>query len=202
LKQAILLLTLLLFIALFIALQMNMATLLLAVCALPLVAAYPFMKRITWWPQAFLGLTFNWGALMGWVAVRGNLGWPAVALYVGGIFWTLGYDTIYAHQDKDDDSKIGVKSTALRLGAQSKYWIAGFYAAAFFAWALAGILAYSSIFYFIGLFCVTLHFAWQIKQVNLGDSLSCMRIFRSNMALGWLLFGGMIAANFYGLLSM
>ena len=139
LAEALVLLGLLLIVALDIAVQMNRGVIILAVLSLALVAAYPFMKRITWWPQAFLGLTFNWGALMGWAAVTGAIGLPALLLYAGGIAWTLGYDTIYAHQDKEDDIRIGVKSTALKLGEKSRQWIAGFYAAAVFCWFLAGM---------------------------------------------------------------
>ena len=109
----------LLAVGLVILLQLNRTAVLLGLAALPLVALYPFMKRITWWPQAWLGLTFNWGALMGWAAVTGGLAWPAVALYGAGIAWTLGYDTIYAHQDRRDDVVAGVKSSARETGRAS-----------------------------------------------------------------------------------
>jgi 4-hydroxybenzoate polyprenyltransferase len=165
----------------------------LAAASLLLVAAYPFMKRITWWPQAFLGLTFNWGALMGSAAVTGHIGIPAVLLYAGGIAWTLGYDTIYAHQDKEDDMKIGVKSTALLFGQKSKQWITGFYIAALLLWASAGIFNHNGWPYYIGIAFVVVHFAWQMKRVKLGDAESCLAIFRSNTNLGWLLFAGLWA---------
>ena len=125
--QAFLFLGLLLAVGLAVLLQLNPYTVVMGVLALPLVVTYPFMKRITYWPQSWLGLTFNWGALMGWAAVRGELAAPAVALYVAGIFWTLSYDTIYAHQDKADDLLVGVKSSALRLGAGTRPWLFGFY---------------------------------------------------------------------------
>ena len=108
-------------------LQFNLFAVGLGASSLLLVAVYPFAKRVTYWPQAVLGLTFNWGALLGWAAVRGDLGWPAVVLYAAGLLWTLGYDTIYAHQDKEDDILIGVKSTALKLGAATKPWLWAFY---------------------------------------------------------------------------
>jgi 4-hydroxybenzoate polyprenyltransferase len=161
-----------------------------AVASLAPVAAYPFMKRITWWPQAFLGLTFNWGALMGSAAVTGAVGLPALLLYAGGIFWTLGYDTIYAHQDKEDDLKIGVKSTALRLGKDSRVWIMGFYLAAVIFWGLAGMAGHNGWPYFLGLALVAGHFYWQAESVKLDDPASCMRVFRSNTVLGWFFFAG------------
>lgn len=105
---------------LLVLLSLNEFTVWLGIASLLPVAIYPFMKRITYWPQAVLGIAFNWGALVGWTAVRGDLGWPAVLLYVAGILWTLGYDTIYAHQDKEDDAVVGVKSTALRLGDRTR----------------------------------------------------------------------------------
>ena len=121
--QALCFLGLQLGIGLAILLCLNGAALAWGAASLLLVIPYPFMKRITWWPQAWLGLTFNWGALLGWVAVTGRLDAAPLALYAAGLFWTLGYDTIYAHQDKEDDILIGVKSTALRLGAATPAWL-------------------------------------------------------------------------------
>src|SRR6266851_1400221 len=106
---------------------LNRPSQLLGIAVLGLIASYPFMKRITWWPQLFLGLNFNWGALIGWTAVSGRLAWPPLLLYLGGILWTLGYDTIYAHQDKEDDARIGVKSAALALGPRTRPWLLAFY---------------------------------------------------------------------------
>lgn len=193
LTEAFVLLALLLFIALDIVIQMNHTVLYLAIASLLLVGAYPFMKRLTWWPQAFLGLAFNWGALMGWAAVTGGVSLAAFALYLGGIGWTLGYDTIYAHQDKEDDMKIGVKSTALKLGAASRRWIAGFYAAAVVLWALAGIVNHNGWAYYLGLAAVAAHFCWQALSVKLDDAASCLRVFKSNAMIGWLLFAGLWA---------
>src|SRR5438045_8313561 len=116
------------------------------------------MKRITYWPQLFLGLNFNWGALLGWAAVTGSISWPALLLYAGGICWTLGYDTIYAHQDKLDDARIGVKSTALRLGINTKQAVAGFYALAVLLWGLAGLAGGSHIWLLPALAAAALHF--------------------------------------------
>lgn len=124
-------------VGLLILVQLNLFAIAMGVASLLLVGTYPLMKRITWWPQAFLGLTFNWGALMGWAAVRGDIGWPAVLLYAGGILWTLGYDTVYAHQDREDDAHVGIKSTALLFGNDSRRWVGGFYTGAFIFWLLA-----------------------------------------------------------------
>src|SRR6185437_5384766 len=126
-----------------------------------LIATYPFMKRIIYWPQFFLGLNFNWGALMGWAAVRGDLEMPALWLYLGGIAWTLGYDTIYAHQDKDDDVLIGVKSSALALGRWTRPFLFLFYAVAVALWAAAGASAGLGLFYRAALICVAFQLCWQ-----------------------------------------
>ena len=126
---------------LLVLLQFNAFAVALGASSLLLVVVYPFAKRVTYWPQVVLGLTFNWGALLGWAAVRGDLGWPAVVLYAAGLLWTLGYDTIYAHQDKEDDILIGVKSTALKLGPATKPWLWAFYAGATVLLALVGALA-------------------------------------------------------------
>jgi 4-hydroxybenzoate polyprenyltransferase len=186
-KQAMILLVILLAAAACIALALGWKTILWAALSLPLVVTYPFMKRISWWPQLFLGFTFNWGALMGWVAVAGSVQWAAVLLYIGGIFWTLGYDTIYAHQDKRDDAKIGVKSTALRLG-NNKRPIEIFYLLAVGSWALAGWVAGSGPWLFALLLLAQLQLGWQICNVDLGNPASCRRMFKSNLWLGFLLF--------------
>ena len=140
-RQAIAFMIALCLAGLLVLLQFNLFAVGLGASSLLLVAVYPFAKRVTYWPQAVLGLTFNWGALVGWAAVRGDLGWPAVVLYAAGLLWTLGYDTVYAHQDKEDDILIGVKSTALKLGAATKPWLWAFYGGAIALLALAGALA-------------------------------------------------------------
>src|SRR5205823_4764047 len=146
--------------------SLNRASILLGIAVLALIAIYPFMKRITWWPQLFLGLNFNWGALLGWTAVTGGLGWPPVLLYLGGICWTLGYDTIYAHQDKEDDARIAVKSSALALGARTRPFLFGFYAAALALWASAGTSAGLSVLVWAGLAGAGLQLYWQAAHVN------------------------------------
>ncbi len=194
--QAILLLCFLLFISLLIALQMNMTVLILAASSLILVVIYPFMKRITWWPQAFLGITFNWGALLGWAAIRNDVEWPAILLYFSCFFWTLGYDTIYAHQDKIDDIKIGVKSTALRLAEHSKTWITGFYSIAVIGWSLTGIINHNHFIYYLGILAIAAHFMWQLIMLDINNSINCMKLFRSNVFIGLILFASIALDGF------
>src|SRR5439155_22292438 len=176
--------------------SLNPACWWLGIAVLGLIASYPFMKRITYWPQLFLGLNFNWGALLGWTAVTGALAWPPVLLYLGGIFWTLGYDTIYAHQDKEDDIRIGVKSSALALGERTRPWLFVFYAAALALWAAAGIGAGLGILFWVGLAGAGLQFGWQAARVDINDPTDCLAKFRSNRSVGWLLFAGIVAGHF------
>lgn len=157
------------------------------------VAVYPFMKRITYWPQLFLGIAFNWGALLGWAAVTGTLALPAIWLYLGGIFWTLGYDTIYAHQDAGDDALIGVKSTALKFEANSKPAIAGFYAAALAMFALAGWGAGTGWGFWPILGLAGAHLAWQVIALQSDNPANCLRLFRSNRDFGAILFVAIVA---------
>lgn len=172
---------------LIVLLQFNLPTILLGISSLALIAIYPFMKRITYWPQAWLGLTFNWGALMGYCAVSGRVSPAAIAIYAAGFFWTLAYDTIYAHQDKDDDALIGVKSTALKLGNASNVWIAGFFTMTILLFAAAGALTNSGPVYFIALTPAAAHFSWQFRNLDINDSTNCLRIFRANREAGLLL---------------
>jgi 4-hydroxybenzoate polyprenyltransferase len=176
--------------------SLNRACWLLGLGVLVLIGTYPFMKRITYWPQVFLGLNFNWGALLGWAAVTGGLAWPPVLLYAGGIFWTLGYDTIYAHQDKEDDARIGVKSSALALGERTRPWLFVFYAAAVALWGVAGGAAGLGIVFWIGLAATALQLGWQAARVETEDPADCLAKFRSNRTVGWLVFAGIIAGHF------
>ena len=178
---------------LIILLQLNRTTIILGLAALPLVGVYPFMKRITWWPQAWLGLTFNWGALMGWSAVTGSLAWPAAALYGAGIVWTLGYDTIYAHQDKQDDALIGVKSSARRLGAATRPWLFAFYGASLALLALAGLLAGLAWPFYMVLCAAGGQLAWQAAKVDIDNPADCLAKFKSNSLFGALIFAAMVA---------
>jgi len=152
------------------------------------VMIYPFMKRITYWPQAWLGLTFNWGALLGWAAVRWELGLAPLILYAGGLFWTLGYDTIYAHQDREDDALIGVKSTALALGRHTRTAILLFYGLFIFALIATGMLEKAGVIYYTGVALAAGQLASQIYRLDIDDPDNCLKIFRSNIAFGWILF--------------
>lgn len=175
-------------VGLIVLLQLNITAIYLGIGSLALVAAYPFMKRITWWPQAWLGLTFNWGALMGYAAVAGEVSAASLVLYAGCMFWTLGYDTIYAHQDKEDDALIGVKSSARKLGDQTRLALAIFYGIFIIALlVVAGLESSSSILY-IGV-CIALgHLVWQVTKLRIDDAEACLQIFRSNTHFGWIIF--------------
>ena len=175
--------------------SLNRASLLLGVAVLALIATYPFMKRITYWPQLFLGLNFNWGALIGWTAVTGRPAWPPVLLYLGGICWTLGYDTIYAHQDKEDDARIGVKSSALALGERTRPFLFLFYGVAIALWTAAGIAAGLNAVFLIGFALAATQLAWQAAAVDTGDPIDCLAKFRSNRLIGWLVLAGIIAGR-------
>lgn len=195
-KQAWAFLVLQCLIGLVVLVQLNMFAIMVGLGSLLLVAAYPFMKRITYWPQAWLGLTFNWGALVGWAAVKGSVGWAPMLLYAGGLFWTLGYDTVYAHQDKEDDALVGVKSTALALGGRTRPAIALFYALFIFALVGAGILANLGIIYYPVLALAGLHLAAQVRRVNIDDAAACLEVFRSNIAFGWIVFLALLLGQF------
>jgi 4-hydroxybenzoate polyprenyltransferase len=186
-RQAVIFMGLQCLVGLAVLLCLGAHAILLGVLVLAIVAIYPFMKRITWWPQLFLGLAFNWGALMGWAAVTGGTAWPSLLLYAGGIAWTLGYDTIYAHQDKEDDAIVGVKSTARRFGDASGRWIAGFYAAALFLWIIAGWSAGFRWVFLAGAAAAAVHFAWQLRRIDFDDPASCLSLFKANTGVGWLL---------------
>ena len=176
--------------------SLNRTTILLGFAVLLLIGTYPFMKRVTYWPQVFLGLNFNWGALIGWTAVTGALAWPSLLLYVGGVFWTIGYDTIYAHQDKEDDVRIGVKSSAIALGPRTRPWLFVFYGAALLLWAAAGYATGLGVLFWAGLAAAALQLAWQAARVTTDDPADCLAKFRSNRAVGWLILGGIVAGHF------
>ncbi|KAF7825398.1 4-hydroxybenzoate polyprenyltransferase, mitochondrial [Senna tora] len=179
-----------------ILLQLNNYSRLLGASSLLLVFTYPLMKRLTFWPQAYLGLTFNWGALLGWAAVKGSLD-PAIVLplYASGVFWTLVYDTIYAHQDKEDDLKVGVKSTALRFGGLTKEWITGFGIACIGNLALSGVNADIGWPYYAFLATASGQLAWQIWTVDLSSRSDCNKKFVSNKWFGAIIFGGILAGR-------
>ena len=171
----------------------NLFTILLGVTSLALVAIYPFMKRLTYWPQVVLGLAFNWGALMGWAAVRGSLDWAPVLLYAGSVLWTIGYDTIYAHQDTEDDLMLGLKSTALTFGSDTPFWVGSFYVGALLLWIAAGFLAGTHLVFFFGVALVGLQMAWQVSTLDIEDSENCLRRFRANRDVGAAIFLALVA---------
>lgn len=191
-KRAFVFLAALLLAGFVILLQFSSLTITLGVASLGLIAAYPFMKRFTWWPQAFLGLTFNWGALMGWTAITGSLSLTPFLLYAAGLFWTLGYDTIYAHQDKEDDALAGVKSTALRLGDASPQWLTGFFTLSLAAFTAAGLTEGAGVVFFAGVAAAALHAVWQLKNFNGDDPALCLKIFRANRSFGLFIFAGIL----------
>ena len=216
-KQALAFIAACCLISFLLLLTMNAVTLGLAMASLALVAAYPFMKRITWWPQAWLGLTFNWGALMGfaaavgglpaaawlfvaqaqavgdqiWMAERlaqyGHVSWPAALLYLGGVFWTLGYDTIYALQDIEDDAMVGVKSSARRLGRGVRTGVAVFYGLAVLMAAVAGMSAGLGPGFAVLLVTYAAHLAWQVARLRPDDPALALALFKSNREAGLIL---------------
>jgi 4-hydroxybenzoate polyprenyltransferase len=183
-SQALVFLALQLFFGLIVVLQFNWFTIKLAAASLIIVAIYPFMKRFTHWPQFVLGLAFNWGALVGWSSVTGSLAWPPVLLYAAGIFWTLAYDTIYAHQDKDDDILIGVKSTALLFGAKTLPWLSGFFAASLALVAASIFLAGGHLLALMGVACAAMQAAWQLARFDHTNSALCLKLMHSNRIYG------------------
>jgi 4-hydroxybenzoate polyprenyltransferase len=172
--------------------QFNRFTVLDGLTSLLVVAIYPFMKRITYWPQIFLGLAFSWGALMGWPAAFGRLDWPAIVLYAGSISWVIGYDTIYAHQDREDDLLIGIKSTALLFGDGTRPVLAGFYAGAVALIGLAGLIAGGGLIFLLGLIAFAAHLAWQVIRLDINDPAHCLKLFKSNRDAGLILFAAML----------
>lgn len=162
------------------------------IASLGIIAAYPFMKRITWWPQITLGLAFSWGGLMGWAGAFGRLDAPALLLYAGSIAWVIGYDTIYAHQDRDDDALVGVKSTARLFGQNTKPMLSAFYALAVALIAAACWTAGAGSLTYAGLALFAAHLAWQVWRLNVNDPALCLVLFKSNRDAGLILFAGLV----------
>jgi 4-hydroxybenzoate polyprenyltransferase len=174
-------------------LQFNWFAVAVGVASLVPVTIYPFMKRFTYWPQAVLGLTFKWGALMGWAATFGRLDPAALVLYIACIAWTIGYDTIYAHQDKEDDAVLGLKSTALRFGARTPQWLVLFYTLALVGLGFAGWLAGAGGVSLLALLLAGAHMAWQVATLDTASPANCLARFRSNHGLGAIVFLGISA---------
>jgi 4-hydroxybenzoate polyprenyltransferase len=180
------------FTGLLVLLAFNRYAIVLGASSLFLVVVYPFMKRITWWPQAWLGLTFNWGTLFGFAAAAGTLTPAAYLFYAGCVFWTVGYDIIYAHQDKEDDILVGVKSAAIRLGANSMPWLYGFYAAAIAFMLAGGFVAGLGVWFALAMLVPTAHLLWQLHGLNVDDPKLCLRLFKSNRDTGALIAGALL----------
>jgi 4-hydroxybenzoate polyprenyltransferase len=170
----------------------NGFTVMLGIASLAIVAVYPFMKRITYWPQIVLGMAFSWGALMGWAGAFGRLDAPALLLYAGSISWVIGYDTIYAHQDREDDALIGIKSTALLFGQRTKPMLALFYGLAVILIAAAGFTAGAGLVFALGLCAFAAHLGWQIMRLDTADPDNCLAVFKSDRDAGLILFAGLL----------
>jgi 4-hydroxybenzoate polyprenyltransferase len=179
-------------IGLVVLLQFNRFAVMTGIASLVIVAIYPFMKRITWWPQVVLGLAFSWGALMGFAVTLGRIDATALLLYAGSIAWVIGYDTIYAHQDADDDALIGIKSTALLFGPRTRAALLAFYGLAVVLIGGAFALGHAGFAAWIGLAAFAVHLAWQIRRLEISDPALCKRIFKSNRDAGLLLFAGLL----------
>ncbi|MGN6848408.1 MAG: 4-hydroxybenzoate octaprenyltransferase [Sphingomicrobium sp.] len=195
LRSAWILTALLCLIGLIVLLQFKWVAAVVALISLAPVAAYPFMKRITWWPQAWLGIVFSWGALVGWPAVTGSLAWPMFLLWFGSIAWVVGYDTLYAIQDKEDDALVGVKSSARRLGEKASLGVAIFYALAILLWGGAVWAVRPQWLALLTLVPAALHLAWQALSADPDDGDLALRLFRSNRTCGLLVFLAMLVVG-------
>jgi 4-hydroxybenzoate polyprenyltransferase len=173
-------------------LQFNFFTILCGFASFSVIVIYPFMKRITYWPQVVLGLAFSWGALMGWPAEFARLDWPPLVLYAGSICWVIAYDTIYAHQDREDDLMIGIKSTALLFRERTKPMLTFFYSAAVVLLGWAGLMAGGGAVFVLGLLLFAAHLAWQVWRLDIDDPALCLALFKSNRDAGLILFGAML----------
>ncbi len=182
-------------IGLVVLLQLTRTAQLVALASVAPVAAYPYMKRLTWWPQAWLGLVFSWGALVGWPAVTGRLELPALLLWLGSIAWVVGYDTLYAIQDIEDDALVGVKSSARALGPRARAGIAFFYVLALAGWAGSIWAVRPQPLSLAALLPAALHLAWQASRADPADGALALRLFRANRLTGLLLFAGFLAVG-------
>jgi 4-hydroxybenzoate polyprenyltransferase len=179
-------------VGLVVLLQFNRFAIAAGIASLLIVAIYPFMKRITWWPQIVLGLAFSWGALMGFAATFGRLDLTAFVLYAGSICWVIAYDTIYAHQDAEDDALIGIKSTARLFAERTHEALVIFYGMAVVLIGVAFALAGSGVAAWIGLALFAVQLGWQLRRLNISDPALCLRVFKSNREAGFILFAGLL----------
>ena len=190
--QAVVFMVLQALIGLAVLLQFNRFAVITGIASLAIVAIYPFMKRITWWPQVVLGLAFSYGALMGFAVMLERIDAAAIALYAGSIAWVIAYDTIYAHQDAEDDALIGVKSTARLFGERTHRALVIFYGLAVLLIGVAFALAGARWPAWIGLAAFALHLAWQVRRLDTSDPALCLRIFKSNRDAGFILFASLV----------
>ena len=185
-------------IAFLVLIQFNTFTIILAMCSMPLAFSYPYMKRFTYWPQLFLGITFNYGLILGWTAISDNLTIIPLVFYFGAIFWTLGYDTIYGYQDLKDDEIIGVKSTSIKFKKNPKIFLFVCYSLFLISLLYIGLSMNFSYIYFFGLFLIFLHlFIFQILQLNINKEKICLKIFKSNNFLGFLVFVNLLFSKIF-----
>ena len=184
--------SLLCLLALIVLLQFNKLTIILALASMPLAFAYPYMKRLTYWPQLFLGITFNYGLLLGWISIKESLDLTPIIFYIGAIFWTLGYDTIYGYQDIKDDEIIGVKSTSIKFKNNPKKFLSLCYVITFISIISIGVLVNFNNYYFLFLIIPAIHLFFQIKVLNIKDQNICLKIFKSNNMLGLIIFTNLL----------
>ena len=184
--------SLLCLLALIVLLQFNKLTVILALVSMPLAFAYPYMKRLTYWPQLFLGITFNYGLLLGWISIKESLDLTPIIFYIGAIFWTLGYDTIYGYQDIKDDEIIGVKSTSIKFKNNPKKFLSLCYVITFISIISIGVLMNFNNYYFLFLILPAIHLLFQIKVLNIKDQNICLKIFKSNNMLGLIIFTNLL----------
>ena len=184
--------SLLCLLALIVLLQFNKLTIILALASMPLAFAYPYMKRLTYWPQLFLGITFNYGLLLGWISIKESLDLTPIIFYIGAIFWTLGYDTIYGYQDIKDDEIIGVKSTSIKFKNNPKKFLFLCYVITFISIISIGVLMNFNNYYFLFLILPAIHLFFQIKVLNIKDQNICLKIFKSNNMLGLIIFTNLL----------
>ncbi|MBL94824.1 MAG: 4-hydroxybenzoate octaprenyltransferase [Alphaproteobacteria bacterium MarineAlpha3_Bin5] len=190
LRGALAFLSIQLIVGLIVLVQFDRDTILIGLLSIPLIVLYPFSKQFTDWPQLFLGLVFNWGVLLGWSAVRQEISWAAILLYCGAVFWTLGYDTIYGHQDRNDDKLIGLRSLALKFEAKTKPWLCLFFLVATLFFAMAGWLVDCGWPFYASLLVGGAHFFWQVKTLDINDPANCLQRFKSNRDYGVIIFFG------------
>ncbi len=181
-------------VGLLVLIQFNAFAIILGILSLAVVAVYPFAKRFTDWPQFFLGLAFSWGGLMGWAGIFGSLSWAPIWLYLGAVTWTIGYDTIYAHQDKEDDALVGVRSTARLFGEHTKGWLIGLYGLTLLLLLIAYAAAGVGLVAYLGLAVAAVMFAWQILLLDIDNGDQCLSLFKSNSRVGAVIFLGLILA--------